>query len=251
MFAWLSTPSNKQSSICNPSLKRTSLLDLDISMCYLSTRRLAILYTFVFPLIVTSNAIPSHSGTKPLAFDSPDQGPSQQLPSHQFEYRNQINPVTTETSPYHPFDLDQSTKYPLAKRQRLTIGRFRVATMFLLWSGYRLGTDFNTIPGSQSEITLSLKKTYSEIRRAAINEWAKLPEQSYVRITCGQLIVIILPPADRTVPWTLVEEASYTLLLMTAAGLGGLVSGMYPAMIASTVVWYYLAVIMPGPEPQP
>lgn len=200
---------------------------------------------FIFALIATSNAIPSRFGTEPPVLGTPDQGPFQQLSSHQ------IISVTTEVSPYHPFAPDErALDRPLAKRQHRLIRQFRVATMFLLWTKTRRNAIVDSTPHTDGVTFQALKTMYSQIRHAAINKWAKLPEQSFLRITCGQLIFIILPPADRTVPWTLVEEVAYTLLLMVAAGLGGLVNGMYAAVAATSVVWYYLAIIAPGPEGQ-
>ena len=71
-----------------------------------------------------------------------------------------------------------------------------------------------------------------------------------MKIVYGQLVFLLLPPADRTVPWSVVEEASYSLLLLVSAGLGGLVTGMYFPMVSSVVTLYYLQVIMPVPEGQ-
>jgi len=220
-------------------------------MSRLSILQLAILVTFLFTLITTSNAIPSPLEIEVRALGSPNQVHSQQLSPHQHQYRDQNSPVTTEISSYHSSEPDDLAlvESPLAKRQRLT-QQFRVATMFLLWSGTRLNSILNPSPHSDGVVFQSLKNMYTQVRRAAINEWAKLPQKSYLRIICGQLILIILPPADRTVPWTLVEEVAYTLLLMTAAGMGGLVTGTYPVMAATGVVWYYLAIIAPGPEEQ-
>lgn len=216
-------------------------------------RHLAMFCTFLFVLIniATSNVLPSRLGTEPPALGSPNQGPTQQLPSHHLQHRDQITPVTTEISPYQSFAPDdRAVESALAKRQERLIRQFRVATMFILWSGTRLNSIINSSPHADGKVYQSLKNMYTQIRHAAINKWAKLPERSFLHITCGQLIFTILPPADRTVPWTVVEEVAYTLLLMTAAGLGGLVSGMYATVVATSVVWWYLAIIVPGPEEQ-
>lgn len=66
-----------------------------------------------------------------------------------------------------------------------------------------------------------------------------------MRVVYGYLVFYLLPPADRTVPWSILEELAYTLLLMTAAGMGGLITGWVPVVAATTVTWFYLAVIAP------
>lgn len=118
--------------------------------------------------------------------------------------------------------------------------------MYTLWSYNRITSILN--PSTPDKTITNLKKLYSDIRTSVINEWARLPEQSYVRIALGQIIFTLIPPADRTVPWSIVEEAAYALLLMVSAGLGGFISGMYLPIATSAATWYYLQVIAPMPE---
>ena len=220
-------------------------------MSHLCIRHLAILYSILFALIAISKETPSRLVRGPPALDSLRQGHSQQLPSQQLQHRDLVRPVTTEISSYRSSQLnDQTLENRLTKRQRLNLQRFRVATIFVLWAFTRTISLVNQSPHIEASTLQSLKNMYSQIRHAAINEWAKLPQQSVVRITFGRLIFTILPPADRTVPWTEVEEVAYTLLLLVSAGLGGLVTGTYLPIAASGVVWCYLAVIAPGPQEQ-
>ncbi len=135
-------------------------------MSRLSILQLAILVTFLFTLITTSNAIPSPLEIEVRALGSPNQVHSQQLSPHQHQYRDQNSPVTTEISSYHSSEPDDLAlvESPLAKRQRL-IQQFRVATMFLLWSGTRLNSILNPSPHSDGVVFQSLKNMYTQIRR--------------------------------------------------------------------------------------
>lgn len=105
-------------------------------------------------------------------------------------------------------------------------------------------------PGPGGQAYQDLKNLYTQVRKAAINEWARLPEKSSLRIVFGKFIFILLPPADRTIPWTVVEEVAYALLLMVSAGLGGLITGTYLPMYSSVAAYYYLQVIAPVPPGQ-
>lgn len=96
--------------------------------------------------------------------------------------------------------------------------------------------------------TQVLETMYTQIRDLAINNWAKLPEQSFIRILFGNLIFILMPPPDRTVPWSLLEEIASFLLLAAAAGADALIQGWIPIRLYPNfvLVWFYLAVTAPG-----
>ncbi|KAL6716782.1 hypothetical protein ACLMJK_004694 [Lecanora helva] len=151
------------------------------------------------------------------------------------------------------FDHRTSTT-ALAKRQRITFDQLwthlRIGTLWIVWSKNRLNALTNPEIEPPGKFLQSLKDMYSEIRRSILNEWAKLPEQSFIRVTFGRLVFTLLPPADRTVPWSVLEEAVYALLLMVSAGLGGLVTGTYLPIATSVAFYYYLQVIAPVPEGQ-
>ncbi|KAL8694773.1 MAG: hypothetical protein Q9218_000619 [Villophora microphyllina] len=158
--------------------------------------------------------------------------------------------ATKEISPSGTSIIEhRASDTSLVKRQRLTLDqlwtRIRIGTLYLFWSFHRMIALTTSDPLPQGKFMQNLKRMYSQIRSAAINEWAKLPEQSSVRIVCGQLILTILPPADRTLPWSVVEEVAYSLFLMVSAGLGGLVTGTYLPIATSVAAWYYLQVIQP------
>ncbi|KAI4185175.1 MAG: hypothetical protein L6R41_004284 [Letrouitia leprolyta] len=162
-------------------------------------------------------------------------------------HRNSITLVGTDKSLLPTLQPDySSTLYrSLQRREHPLLWQIRVGTLYMLHSFNRMSAILS--PSEPSATTKNLKKMYSDIRRAAINEWARLPEQSYIRVVFGQIVFTLLPPADRTVPWSIVEEVAYSLLLMVSAGLGGFVSGMYFPIATSAAVWYYLQVIAPVP----
>ena len=118
----------------------------------------------------------------------------------------------------------------------------------VIYIGYRGCCILGSALGIESNPLLRLfENMYTRIRNAALNVWAKLPEQSILRITLGKLLFVILPPADRTVPWTLVEEVAHLLLLMTSAGMCFGMAGWYPTRVMNGVVWFYIFVTGPGP----
>ena len=126
--------------------------------------------------------------------------------------------------------------------------RLRIGTIYMVYSVTRVNSLANPNPSPPDPFIQYLKEMYSDIRREALSGWARLPEQSYVRVVYGNIIFTVLPPADRMVPWSVVEEISYGLLLLVSAGLGGLITGTYLPMATSVAAWYYVQVIMPVPE---
>lgn len=214
-------------------------------------RLLAVVVVSLFAVLTPCDTILSRARKYPLSPGSLDQHPSRSLSSSQLQDRTAIRLLNTEltlNTPSRP--SDQTAPISLHKRltpqQQQALHRFRYLSISLIYMNSRSQSITNDMMGiGPSRSIAALKDMYSNVRSAAINEWAKLPEQSLVRIVCKQLILIILPPADRTVPWTLVEEIASTLFIMTAAGMGGLVTGWYPTIISTTVAWFYLAVIAP------
>ena len=178
---------------------------------------------------------------------------SQQLAPRQIPHGDLSDSAHTEILTYHAFDIrTKISENQLEKRQRLNAQqiwtRLRIGTLQIVWNIRRISALTNPDPSPPGEFVQSLKNLYMQIRQSAINEWAKLPEQNYVRIVCGKIIFALLPPADRTVPWTMVEEIAYSLALMVSAGLGGLVTGTYVPIATSVAFYYYLQVIEPVPE---
>ena len=217
-----------------------------VQMVYPRQRHLGVVLTVLLTCMIVSKAAIVHKL---------DQSDVQGLESHQLAYRHQAIPSKIETSQFITLESAHSDfENSLDKRQRLTFdqlwSRLRIGTLWIIWSGTRLNALLNPDPSPPGKFIQSLKDMYSQIRMAVINEWAKLPPQSYVRIICGRLILTILPPADRTVPWSEVEELAYGLTLMVSAGLGGLVSGTYLPVATSVVYYYYLQVIQPASSGQ-
>ena len=94
--------------------------------------------------------------------------------------------------------------------------------------------------------TQPLRNLYTFIWQNAVHEWAKLPEQSIVRITYGRIIfeVMPIPGEGKTVPWTYLEEVAHTLLIGLTAGLGMFFEG-WVSLAPVAVAWLYVVVSMP------
>lgn len=115
---------------------------------------------------------------------------------------------------------------------------------------YRIGSIIGSNHGVPSNPILQrIEYMYTRIRNAALTEWAKLPEQSIFRIVYGHLVFIILPPSDRTVPWSAVEEIAHWLLMVLATGAEFVMMGFYPFRVVTAVTWLYVAVVAPGSPP--
>ena len=201
--------------------------------------RLATICILFLALITLTHETPTNSIARPHIPASP---PQQLQHLALFNSAAQHQPSSLSLHP---------PSNPLTKRQQnfqQLWNKIRLGTLWIVWGVTRINAI--TDPAPPSPFIQSLKNMYTQIRNAALNEWAKLPEQSSIRIVCGQLIFLLLPPADRTVPWTTVEEIAYSLLLMVSGGLGGLVSGVYVPIVTSVVTFYYLQVVMPVPEGQ-
>ena len=156
-----------------------------------------------------------------------------------------------------PANSDLSLRQPAAISIRSTLSKrinlwdnLRLGTLYIVWSATRLNSLTNPSPSPPDPYLASLKRLYTSIRRDALSTWTSLPERSYVRIVYGSIVFTLLPPADRTVPWSILEEVAYSLLLLVSGGLGGLVTGTYVQIATSVAFYYYLQVIMPVPEGQ-
>ena len=210
---------------------------------------LLILSTFIHQL----EAIPSRARERLQSFQSlnPDHLPNL-LPQQLFTF-DVSGSSTTNLIQYESLESNHESSKLLGKRLEGPHRMFNwdLVIHFLLvptaYSGYRTASVIGNYFNVPSSLPIRyLEKMYTFIRNAAINQWSKLPEQSFVRVVFGKLIFIILPPADRTVPWDVVEELAYMLLVFTAATVDCFLAGWYPFMISSSVVWFYLAVIAPG-----
>ena len=212
-------------------------------MVYPCIQHLTILFALLLASIINVNAV---------SLPKIDQNDLEGHGSYQLAYRSPAVPANLETSFYHVSESTQGNfENLLDKRQRLNFDQFwtriRLGTLWIVWSGTRLDAHTNPNPSPPGKFIQSLQNMYTQIRKAAVNQWARLPPQSYVRVIYGQIILTILPPADRTVPWSAVEELAYGLTLMISAGLGGLVTGTYLPIGTSVVFYIYLQVIQPLP----
>ena len=201
------------------------------------------LFAFLFAFIIFANVIATPNQVQDHAPNS---------------ISTRVEPTIPQTYPSTIHDPSSSSTSLLSPR-RLTFDqlwwRLRIGTLWIFWSTNRLSaltaseSPYNP-SNPPSKFLQNLKSLYTEIRTSVINEWSRLPEQSQVRIVCGYLVFTLLPPADRTLPWSAVEEVAYGLLLMVSAGLGGLVSGTYLPVATSVAVWWYLQVVQPVPGGQ-
>ena len=219
-------------------------------------RDLTLLVLLLFSaLIAPVNAVPSQVKNQALPPERlerhhlPDVG-SSQLPDLEV-----IRPSTTTELILHRHcsrPLQNSVQYlekRLQRGPRPVLNPLFQGFVFetVIYIGYRGCCILGSALGIESNPLLRLfENMYTAIRNAALEVWAKLPEQSIVHVAFGKLLFIILPPADRTIPWTLVEEVAHLLLLMTSAGMCFGMAGWYPTRVMNGVVWFYIMVTSPG-----
>ena len=134
----------------------------------------------------------------------------------------------------------------LTERDLLSVLRVGLITnLYIFYRHFYMVSSPSTFR-SIDPYTQPLRNMYTFIWQKAVHEWAKLPEQSIVRITYGRILfeVMPIPGEGKTVPWTYLEEVVHMLLIGLTAGLIMFFEG-WVSLAPVTVAWLYVVVSMP------
>ena len=218
----------------------------------MSTPRQLTCFFFIFlNLIIQRNKVTSPAVYQPSPLQTAQYDLASLL-SQQRPDRDKTGLSTTEVKVYKPLQkpnpqarhFDKQLHVPRQLRDT-EIAHWGHVTFY--YSTFRIWTiGWHNVGGPIPQPIRYLEEMYIQTRNRILYEWEKLPEQPLICLAFGYLVLSILPPAGRTVPWDVVEELVNMLRVMATTYLAGEYAGSYRNVAETIVVMFNLVIVAPG-----